>query len=92
MADASVMSGLQDFYNSLMNIFPAASHSTAGNAGMVSPEDALLAHQKMLQQRGATDIYTVNPGRLWGGYDKNNFEPQDLMNYNGAPWAKATST
>ena len=97
MAQLSGMSGLQNFYNALMGISANQSSgespygSLVGSQDYLSQDDQRRAHDEMLKRRGETDIYTVNPGRSWGGYDKNNFMPQDLMIYNGSPGSKATN-
>lgn len=41
----------------------------------------LMMHQRMLQQRAATQIPTIDPGRTWGGLDPLAFDPADIQSY-----------
>ena len=45
----------------------------------LSPMEQYLAKQRMLQMRDQTDIRTIDPGRTWGGMDKNNFDADQVM-------------
>lgn len=45
----------------------------------LSAEDQFLAYQRMLAQRGATGINTIDPGMTWNGFDKLAIQPDDIM-------------
>lgn len=84
----------QDFYRALSN--QGASNGGLGvpYTQLVQPHDYMsesdqnLARQKMLQDRGSTSINTIDPGQTWGGRDKNNFDPQDLMDDSASRWLR----
>jgi len=68
---ASLGDPVADFFRSLMG-------QPAGNDQM-SPFEQLYNYQMMMKKRAQTGIPTIDPGTTWGGMDKNNIQPGDVM-------------
>ena len=85
------MAGLADFFKSLMGQqqsgIPfnqlvsgvAPEQQRFAQTDNLSPLEQFLAKQRMLQMRDQTDIRTIDPGKLWGGLDKNNLDAEQNM-------------
>lgn len=82
----------QDFYRALSSQPVSSGAKPFSQLGLtndnLSDEEQYLLHQKMLQDRTDATIRTMDPGKTWGGRDKNNFDPQDLMDDNASRWLR----
>lgn len=84
------MASLVDFFQSLMGQQQAIPFNQLvsdrkpapqqfAEQDSLSPLEQFLARQRMLKMRDQTNIRTLDPGQLWGGFDKNNLNSDEFM-------------